>query len=155
MKTYAGKTYRNVGELQTSAACELASLALALTDKPTIDYGFTLNRIKQLVEVVETTATALLMHESDISWERLAAEFGGVTRQSFHRRLRRKIDDLMDLPENSVRWQQGRGGTVVEPISDQNWVSHLEKIEFLTRTAAEREYHPELVRHRRSASPAL
>jgi hypothetical protein len=145
-----GKTQRNVRELQASVACELASLAIALTARPTVDYGFTISRIKQLVEVLETTATAILIQEPDVSWERLATEIGdGVTRQSFHRRLSRRVNELMDLPADEIRYRQPRGEDVVESIPDQHWVSHLRKIEHLANTAANHGYHPELVRHRR------
>lgn len=136
-------------------ACELASRALALTAEPSIDYGFTIGRIKQLSEVLETTATTLLIHELKASWERLAAEVGdGVTRQSFHRRLSRRVNELMDLPADEVRYRQLRGESAVESVPHQDWVSHLSKIRHLAETAANQGYHPELVRHHRKGTPS-
>ena len=141
--------------MQASAACELVTLALALTDEPSIDYASTLNRIKQLVEVLEISATALLVQRGDISWEKLADGLDGVTRQSFHRRLSPKVNDLMDLPPREVRYHETRDTAVVKPLPVQSWVSHLKSIEPLIRNAAEREYHPAIVKHqRRSAKHA-
>ena len=145
------KTQRDVRDIQAAAACELAGQALTLTDDPSMDHIVALSRIRQLVEVLESTATYLLLQKG-FTWEVLGAQLDGVSRQSFHRRLSRRIDKLLSLPAEQVQYQENRAGReITSVLTSGSWVNQLQDIAQLISDTAEHQYHPEVVKHHRSA----
>jgi hypothetical protein len=146
-----GKSNRDVREMQASMACELAHVALSLTAEPGLEHAEALKRIKTLVEILEVTTTALLT-SNGISWEQIGSQLDGVTRQSFHRRLSRKVVALMDADPGVMPLSTGPGVDGARVVVRRlHWVKQLERIEAELRAVAEVGNHPAIVKHWRRA----
>lgn len=140
-----GKTVNDVREAHVAVACDLALRALELTGYLDLDAATSLQQMKLLLAGLEVTTTQLLLQEEH-SWNDVAAELGGVTRQSLHRRLSRRINALMDSNAGRVPITDAEQLR----IPDEEWVQTLRSIEALVTQVREHDYHPSLVSHLRS-----
>jgi len=147
---------RDIREIQASLACELAYTALSLTTEPDLLHAEALRRSKELLEALEVTTTALLTSKGE-SWQRIAKELDGVTRQSFHRRLSRKVAALRASDPNYIPLAPSPPGLAEayrRHVSKLGWVEYLERLQKDIGAIAEVGNHPAIVKHRRR-SPNL
>ena len=141
-----GKTINDVREAHVAVACDLALRALELTAHLDLDAATSLQEMKLLLAALEVTTTQLLLQEEEHSWSDVAAELGGVTRQSLHRRLSRRINALMDSSPGRVPATDD--GQL--DIPEEQWVQTFKTIGTLVAQVREHDYHPGLVSHLRS-----
>ncbi|MCV7251613.1 hypothetical protein H7J86_05510 [Mycobacterium hackensackense] len=144
------KTRRDVRDIQASAACELAAQALTLTDDPSMDHVVALSRMRQLIEILESSVTYLLLDQG-FSWERIGDQLDGVSRQSYHRRLSKRVAKLIDLPPGIVHYQENRAGReITSELPPCSWTGDLRRIAQLVEGMSTTQHHPQLVKHHRS-----
>jgi len=146
---------RDIREFQASLACELAYTALSLTTEPDLLHAEALRRSAELIELLEVTTTALLTSKGE-SWQRIAKELGGVTRQSFHRRLSGKVAALRDGDPTYISLNPGpRGFAASYPrryVPKLEWVKHFDVLQKDIAAIAEAGNHPAIVKHRRQVA---
>lgn len=146
---------RDIREFQASLACELAYTALSLTGEPDLGHAEAVRRSAELVELLEVTTTALLISKGE-SWQRLAKELGGVTRQSFHRRLSGKVAALRDGDPTYISLNPAPRSFADSyrrrHIPKLEWVKHLKRLQEDMAAIAETGNHPAIVKHRRKVA---
>jgi hypothetical protein len=81
-------------------ALQLVNAAAELTEVPEPDTLGQLHEITNQCQQLEVGAVMLLL-QSGVSWATMAQYSGGVTRQSLHYRLSRKVDERLVQPKET------------------------------------------------------
>jgi hypothetical protein len=81
-------------------ALQLVNAAAALVEVPEPDTLGQLQEITNQCQQLEV-GTVMLLLQSGVTWTTMAGYSGGVTRQSLHYRLNRKVDELLLPPEKA------------------------------------------------------
>jgi hypothetical protein len=101
-------------------ALQLAVATLDLVDAPEPVTLSQLRDIETMCDYLEV-GTVMLLQQAGVSWETMARHAGGITRQSLHRRMNRKISErvLFKMENRTKRGLQAEWGRLVELLADR------------------------------------
>ena len=99
---------------------QLAIAALDLVDAPNPATLSQLKDIETMCDYLEV-GTVMLLQQAGVSWETMARYAGGITRQSLHRRMNRKISErvLFKMENRTKRGLQMEWTRLVELLADR------------------------------------